>query len=112
MSITLNQLAILFLTTMAFIFTVWESRNKRFNLRIDKLEDGQSQTLSSCSKTEQHLKAVNGRIGDIEDWRHRFTETPPWKEVLVEQGRILGKMDDVARIIRELEHRYPEARRD
>ena len=92
------------LAALGLITAIWERRNARFNARIDGLESGQGEVQQIVSRIDAHVVAQNGRVGDLEDWRTRLTETPPWQEVLLKQASMSGKLDSVLVIINQLQH--------
>ena len=93
------------LAALGLITAIWERRNARFNVRIDGLEAGQGEVRQIVARIDEHVLAQNGRVGDLEEWRTRLTETPPWQEVLLKQAAMSGKIDSVLVVINQLQHK-------
>ena len=58
---------------------------------------------TDVQEVRSELIRLNGAVAENTVHRRALELNPPWQEVLIQQAAILGRMDEVSRIIREVE---------
>ena len=89
LTVSLVQLSIIMISFCAILIPV----SLYFRKRADVAQSALTRVANDVSGLADHVKTQNGRIENLEDFRHRITEQPPWQEVLINQGVLTGKLD-------------------